>query len=498
MKRLLVAAVPLVAALTFAVQPAYAGTNHHDRPSAGATTATGPGKAASECVVPDVSAPKGARVVDVTAVAEPGGTLQFPPLFGQAEPPPPVTGVPAFCQVQVTLTHGRAGDRELIEVWLPATGWTGRFQALGGSGYLAGGFGPDQANAIKAGYAVGTTDAGATPTTGYTPDWALTADGQVNRTVLENFAERGPHELAVVGKAVTRAHYGRAAAYSYWNGCSTGGRQGYMEAQRHPGDFDGVLANAPAISWDRFAVADLWPIVVQNELDDHLTKCEFDAFTAAAVAACDGPDTNGVIEDPSACDFDAKSIVGRTVLCDGEQLTLTATDAEVVNRIWDGPRSSTGKRLWYGLAKGADLSAIGTYPFPVSTGWVASLLKQDPAYDLTTITQADFEAYLEQSVEQYHDVIASDDADLSGFRRAGGKLLTWHGLADQLVPVGGSIRYHDEVEKRFGRRATSDFYRLFLVPGAAHCGPGAAPAPADPLGALVSWVEEGKAPRSLS
>ncbi|OIJ27126.1 hypothetical protein UG56_008645 [Nocardioides luteus] len=493
MKRLLLVAagLPLAAALT-AVHPAAAQTSPAVSDSAMSRSTDG-------CERPSLMPPADARIVSVSATAKPGGTLTYPAQPGASEPPPPVTDVPAYCQVDVTLTHGSAGDRELIQVWLPATGWNGRFQALGGSGYLGGDFGPSLPNAVKAGYAVGTTDAGATPTTGFTADWALTEDGQVNTTVLKNFAERGPHELAVLGKAITKDHYGRAAHHAYWNGCSTGGRQGYMEAQRHPGDFDGILADAPAISWDRFAIGDLWPYVVMNAEDDHLAPCELNAFTTAARAACDGDDgaVDGIVGNPIACDFDPASLIGEKVLCDGEELTISARDAAVIEKIWDGPRTSDGKRLWFGLTPTADLGYLaGPAPFPVASSWVQNLLEKDPSFDVSTITYADYERLFAQSVDEYHQVIGSDDPDLSGLRRAGAKLLTWHGGDDQLVPLRGTLSYREKVAHRFGD--IDDFYRVFVAPGASHCQAGTGPAPTDPLGALVRWVEKDDAPETLA
>ena len=463
-------------------------SHQHHQPKHGHGSST-------RCEAPAITAPAGATVVSVTAASKAGGTLTFPSAPGFPATPP-VTDVPAFCQVDVTLTHGSAGDRELIEVWLPRTGWTGRFQALGGSGYLAGGFGPDQANAIKQGYAVGTTDAGAVPSSGFTADWALAADGTVNTTVLTNFAERGPHELALVGQAVTKSFYKKPASYSYWNGCSTGGRQGYVEAQRHPGDFDGVLANAPAIGWERFAPADLWPAVVQNVEDDHLAPCELNAFTAAAVRACDGPTVDGIIDAPLTCGFDPHTIVGQQVVCDGQTLTITAKDADVIAKIWDGPRTSAGERLGYGLTKGADLTALVAAPFPVAASWVQNFLLKDPTADVAHLTYAEYETLFAQSKAQYHAIIGSDDPDLRSFRAAGGKLLTWHGGDDQLVPVADTVEYYGQVKQKLGD--VDDFYRFFVVPGASHCLAGVGPAPSDPLGALVSWVEKGKAPATLT
>ena len=493
-------AVRLLSVLSLAATLSVATTSG---PTSAAPSTTSVPAGNERCAAIRPSAPAGTTIESVRAVLQPGGTVSFPIQPGYSVPPPPVTDVPAYCQVRVVLNHTGATDHQLIEVWLPESGWTGRFQALGGSGYAAGGFGPELAQAVKDGYVVATTDAGATPITGYTSPWALTDSGRVNVPVLENFAERGPHETAVVGKDLSRTYYAKSVSYAYWNGCSTGGRQGYMEAQRHPNDFDGIVANAPAVSWDRFAVAALWPYVVMNQEKDTLSKCKAAAFNRAATQRCDRRDglVDGIIGDPLHCDFDPRTLVGTKIDCDGEKQRISALDARVVRKIWDGPRTSRGQWLWYGLPIGASFEGIASgQPFPVSASWVQDFIKRDRGFDLASIDYRDYTHIFNQSVHRYHDVIAGDDPDLAPFRRAGGKLLTWQGLADQLVPVEGTIRYHRAVEKAIGGRHedVSDFYRLFLAPGAAHCQSGVGPAPTDPMAAMVAWVERGKAPRTLA
>lgn len=462
------------------------------------------------CATPSVTAPPGTEVESVKGVRRAGGTVTFPAVAPQPAPPP-ATGVPAYCEVTVTLTHPGAGDHAHIRIWLPETGWTGRFQAIGGSAYAAGDFGPGLANAVKAGYAAATTDAGVTPAY-LDVGWALTSDGGINTPLLENFADRSQHEMALVGKEVTAAFYGRRADYSYWNGCSTGGRQGYMEAQRHPDDFDGILANAPAINWDRYVPATLWPQVVMNEERDFPAPCVLDAFTQAAVKACDPRDgaTDGFLAEPAACTFDPRRLVGKTVECEGRKVTVSAADAEVVRRIWDGPTTPSGEKLWYGVPVGAALDALaGTkanadgsrsgVPFPVPAVWVSTFLERDPAFDPSTLTYARFAQLFEQSSAEFNRVIGTDDPDLAGFRAAGGKLLTFHGLADQLIPVQGTVDYRERVQELMGGADEVDsFYRLFLAPGVDHCaGGGTGLVPTDPLAALTDWVEKGKAPDTL-
>ncbi|GAA4528965.1 tannase/feruloyl esterase family alpha/beta hydrolase [Amycolatopsis samaneae] len=461
---------------------------------------------ASVCGPLPVTAPDGARVESVRAARHEGGTVTFPdtPLGKGAT----ITDVPAYCEVTVTLAHPGARDHVKVAVALPETGWTGRLQAVGGSAYAAGDFGAPLVQAVKDGYAGVTTDAGVSSNPLDT-GWALTGDGRVDKALLTNFATRSVHEAAVLGKDVTRRFYHRPVTYSYWNGCSTGGRQGYAEAQDHPADFDGVLANAPAVDWTRFAVATLWPKVVMNNDHHFVANCVLDAFAKAAVKACDANDgvTNGVIDRPDECGYDPRTLVGSRIPCEGKEITVTAADAEVMRKIWAGPTDEHSRKLWAGLPKGADpawlagtraepdgtLSAPG---FPVAEKWVQSFLAKRPDFDTATITYPRFTDLFRQSVREYDRVIGTADPDLSAFRRAGGKLLTYVGTADQLIPPGGTLGYRDRVERRMG--GVDDFYRLFLAPGVEHCGGGAGPQPRDALGALVKWVEHGHAPATLA
>jgi Tannase and feruloyl esterase len=330
MKRVLTvlaAGVPLAAAL-------YA-------PAAAAAPANRPAAAPFTCSALSVKAPAGTLVESVTAVRQAGGTVNGTGTLGGT-----VEDVPAYCEVTVTLTHPGDGDHAKVRTWLPAAGWNGRFQALGGSAFQAGDNEAGLGAAVKNGYAVTTTDAGVGDA--IDTSWALDGSGQVDTALLRNFASRSQHEAAVVGKEVVAAVYGEHASYSYFTGCSTGGRQGYKEAQRHPGDYDGILADAPAVNWDEFEVATLWPQVVMNNEKTYPSACEFKAFTEAAVTACDPLDgvRDGLVNDPERCAFDPRTLIGTTVVCDGRELTVTAADAAVVRKIWDGPRTPSGRKLW--------------------------------------------------------------------------------------------------------------------------------------------------------
>ncbi|WP_427918350.1 tannase/feruloyl esterase family alpha/beta hydrolase [Streptomyces sp. cg40] len=449
----------------------------------------------------------GAVVESVTARVQPAGDVSGG--SGSAT----VTSVPAVCDVTVVVSHPGVGDHVSTRVWLPLSSWNGRFQATGGGGYLAGGGATALAAAVQTHYAAATTDAGVgSDNNALSPaSWALNAQGQVNTGLLENFAGRSLHDMAVIGKQLTAAFYDRHSFYSYWNGCSTGGRQGLMMAQRYPHDFDGISAAAPAINWDRFIPAELWPQVVMNQEHDLLSSCELNAFTQAAIKACDADDgvTDGVVDDPDHCGFDPRTLIGTTVVCAGRTLVISAEDAKVVSLIWQGPVTGRGQRLWYGLNRSAPLTSLaGTTatsdgsltgaPFPISDNWFKYFLARDPSFDTSTLSYADFERYFRQSQREYNRVIGTDSPDLSAFKAAGGKMVTWHGLADPLIFAEGTVDYRKRVEQAMGgARQVDSFYRVFLAPGVGHCGGGNGPVPTDPLAAVVDWVEHGKAPQTL-
>ncbi len=404
------------------------------------------------------------------------------------------------CRVTATITHPLSGDRVKIFIGLPATNWNGRFRGNGGGGFSGGSAGSLR-GPVAQGYAAGATDTGHEGGSG---SFALDANGRLNWQAIVDNAYLGIHEMTVVGKALTQAFYGKAPRYSYFVGGSTGGRQGLMEAQRYPNDYDGIVSACPAINWHRFLPADLWPQVVMVAAKNFVTKSKLDAATAAAVAACDALDgvTDGVIDDPTRCAYDPKALVGTKVGDD----TFTDADADVVRKIWEGPRGQDGTFLWHGLARGTDLFALaGTggspltgKPFSIPLEWFQYFLLQNPKWDWTTLTPAGFELLWRQSVEEFGAVIGTDDPDLARFRDRGGKVIIYHGLADQLIPADGTIDYYKRVEQQMGgAEKVSQFARLFLAPGVDHGFHGAGLTPTGQMEAIVRWVEEGQAPDQL-
>jgi Tannase and feruloyl esterase len=406
---------------------------------------------------------------------------------------------PRSCRVNATSTHPPTGDRVTIDIWLPVDNYNGRFQGTGGGGFSGGGPGSLPAP-LRAGYAAGATDTGHVGGSG---SFALDANGRFAWILMRDNAYLGIHEMTAVGKALAAAFYGTGPRYSYFNGCSTGGRQGLSEAQRYPTDYDGILAGAPAINWQKLHVAQLWGQMSMNAAGNFVAPCKLVAATSAAVAACDTIDgvADGVLEDPLRCRFDPGTLVGTVTAC-GE---ITAADAEMIRKIWQGPRRQNGDFMWYGLPRGASLTGLNNStgtpltgaPFFITIEWFRYWLSQNPALDWRTITPEAYELYWDQSLEEFGALIGTDNPDLSAFRKHGGKIIMWHGWADQLIYPQGSIDYFERVEEELGESRTSRFLRLFMAPGVAHCGGGAGPPPSGQFEALVRWVERGDDPDTL-
>jgi hypothetical protein len=275
-----------------------------------------------------------------------------------------------------------------------------------------------------------------------------------------------------------------------------------MEAQKYPADYNGIMAGAPAINWTKFIPAEIWPELVMKESHDFLPACKENAFIESAVQACGT--TDGVITNPDTCDWSPDKLVGFVTPCG----VITQQDAAVMTKIWQGPETTQGQPLWYGLERGASLAGLAATtttngvttgnPFPVAVAWLGTWLQKNPSWNWQTLTYAQFDSLFQQSLSEFSGVIATDNPDLSAFKRDGGKILIWHGLADQLIFPQGTINYYQRVQQAMGGpQATDSFARLFLASGAQHCASAAGPAPALPLNAVVNWVEHGTAPTSI-
>lgn len=423
---------------------------------------------------------------------------------------PATDTVPGFCSVTLLVP-----DRINISVMLPTEVWNGRYLALGNGGYggaiLYGGLTPPTAR-LADGYVVSATDTGHQGSM-LNGEWAWSPTG-MNHAQIQDFAHRANHQMAVKSKAVIRYFYGRGPSYSYWFGSSSGGREGLTEAMRYPRDFDGIVSGFPAINWTRFIPAEMWPQLVMKEEGNFLPASKAAAVTRIVTAACDRSDglKDGLF-DPRQCNFSAQSLLGKQTPAG----PFTTNDVRVIRKIWQGPRRADGRFLWYGLEPGADLGskpgltlagtvgppngpAVDGVPFTASHDWFKWWLHKDPTWDWHTLTYRQFEKDFDQSVREWADPLATREADLSRFRDHGGKVLIWHGMADELIFPQGSIDYYNRVVQHMGGPgATRRFARLFLAPGVGHTipGPMGGPRPADPLAAVVRWREHGIAPDRL-
>lgn len=420
-----------------------------------------------------------------------------------------------FCNVSVTYEHPGWNDTVVVSVWLPLQSWNGRLQALGGGGYSAT-FGPMYlTQAVSAGYAAIGSDAGLGGDISIAQDpstWALTSPGNVNLYNLENYGSRSLEEMTIIGKSIVQTYYGTAPKYSYFSGCSGGGRQGLMIAQRFPDLHDGILAVAPAINIESFIPAGYWATQVMNEIGYYPPPCEIDAFTQEAIAACDTLDglKDGIIEDIHECNFTAHDVVGKSLTCDNSTLQFTSEGAAIVQAAWTGPLSPSGREGWFGLNKDASLTTtyittqcVDGDPSNCTAGsadltssWIRYFLAKDAAWDASNMTQEQFFDYIQSSRRSYGSMLSASSPDLGRFKNAGGKMISWHGGADEAIPPNGSIAYYQQVLKTDS--SARDYFRFFEAPGVGHCIGGAGPIPNRAFDALVQWVEGGIIPDNLT
>ncbi len=402
-----------------------------------------------------------------------------------AFPPAPSAPLPEHCRVAAVLKPSPDSHIEM-ELWLPAEGWNGKFQGVGNGGFAGSISYGAMAGALGEGYATASTD------TGHKGGNALFGIGHPEKVV--DYAYRAVHEMTVASKALVEAFYGRGPRLSYWNGCSTGGRQGLMEAERYPEDYDGIVAGAPANYHSRLHAADLAtavPILLDPERNLPRTKLE--RLHAAVMDACDPLDgvLDGVLENPGLCGFDPAAL-----LCTGLDSAdcLTRPQLEAVRSIYGPVRFSSGETLFAGRAPGSESGwmMFGTgRPSPVSMG-TFQLATQDAEWDWRTFDK-DRDTRLADETTGFINAV---DPDLRAFRDRGGKLLLYHGWNDPGISPYNTIDYYSSVLAATGP-GREDWVRLFLVPGMGHCSGGSGTDQAHYMGALERWRESGIAPERI-
>jgi hypothetical protein len=438
-----------------------------------------------------------------------GGLVGTPGIKSVASAIVPAAGANAsYCQVDVL--YGKSAQQNInVRVGLPLNSldggsggvqgaWNGRTQGIGGGG-CAGGL--NVSPPVNAGYVGSGNDTGHA---GGNCEPGVNSDGSYNLQFINDFIRNGIKQQVLLSKALAAKYYAMRPAYNYWNGCSTGGRQGYLLAQELGWELDGILANAPAMYWTRFQTAQMWGQIAMKDLaGGPIAAAKLNQATASAVAACDAADgvADGVIDEPRACTFSAKANICGAPTAPAANC-LDAAEAEAIDRIWDGPRNTAGKRVWFGLDRGTSLPALnGTNPFFLGVTqfhWNT----HNPTFDWTTVSMNGYADVAQQGSRNIADVTDTFD-DLDVFRASGGKLLTMVGANDQLIMPQGVLHYYRQMAQRYGGQHDDDFsgvqkfFRLFRAPGVAHCAGGAGPQPQGLFDALVNWVENKVPPRSI-
>lgn len=500
-------------------------------------------------------------------------------LEGAADPSAAPTALEDVCVVKLNVGPGNTGPEDApstssgigIEIWLPSPeNWNKRIHVLGGGGWAGGnhksltelaGIGGSATGSmyLVAGVENAVTAQTDTGHMASNASFAMNPDGSINTTLWQDFSERAIHEMAVKTKALTTAYYGEDASYAYWDGFSTGGRQGHKEAQVNPDDFDGILAGAAAFNWSNFITNELYPQIVtmQDLAGNYISGDQLTQVGNSAISACDdiGGTDLGYIADLESCDYNPALDTAILCVSDGgansDESCLSVDQANAINKFWYGqtadgtvpdPTLDNGygstlatNQRWFGLPRGSNLGFLagagpwGTGPFPIASDMVAIEL-QDSSIATSSFTNgtgngqddwkelsyADLSDAMDKGVALQSEFanINTDNPDLSGLKDSGGKLLAYHGLADELIAPQGSLHYYENVMSEMGGKdSTQEFYRLFMIPAMGHgLRNGTTNADANPplptglseeggssqfFKALVEWVENGTAPEEF-
>ncbi|MGJ7511263.1 tannase/feruloyl esterase family alpha/beta hydrolase [Variovorax sp. GT1P44] len=441
-----------------------------------------------------------------SAAAIPAGDYTPP---GQ---PAPVTGLPAFCRVLMTMQPS-ADSNVNVELWLPRQNWNGRFLGTGnggGAGSIA--YNTGIAEGLKRGFAAANTDLGTSPDPNQLVD---------HPERWRDFGYRANHEMALAGKALTTAYYQSPPKTSYFSGCSTGGQQALTIAQRYPEDYNGILAGAPANNRTHLHTMFLSNLQMLNAPGAKLSQAQLDMITSKVLAACVGTDggapTDKFLTDPRRCTFDPETLPK----CSGTETDacLTAPQLTALKGAWNGPvNPRTNERIFSGLVLGSESAVFGlafqgdTVSWPLQQLYMFKwALGADWQY-----TNFDFDKDMDKVDSVLAPILNANDANLSRFRSSGGKLMMYNGTADPGVPFSSPIEYYERVVQAQGGSLadTQGFFRFYQVPGMGHCSSITGGAGLGDFGQayssfvpkdkdhdvilkLVDWVENNSAPDSL-
>jgi hypothetical protein len=404
----------------------------------------------------------------------------------------------SYCRVMGTARPTADSDIR-FEVAIPeGAAWNGRYLQVGNGGFAGTIYESSLLKFLAMGYAVAGTDDGHQSRNGTDASWALG-----HREKVIDFGYRALKETTDAAKAIIRAHEGTGPKFSYFQGCSDGGREALMEAQRFPADFDGIVAGDPANYWTHLMIDAAWNVQALTATSaSYIPPSKLNALEAAVAKQCG--DADGLVEDPLECKFDPALI-----RCDGADGSDCLTDAQIAatRKIYGGAHNPrTGEQILAGFSPGGENKAQGWGPWQIgsppkgadsleyafASNFFRFVVFGEANFDIRTL---DFDGDVAMTDAKFANVFNSDSPDLTAFRDRGGKLIQYHGWADPAIPPLVSVNYHHAVQSKMGD--TGGFYRLFMAPGMFHCGGGPGPNELATQPAIAAWVEQGKAPANI-
>lgn len=433
-----------------------------------------------------------------------------------------------------------------INVWYyfpePAQ-YEGRFLATGGGGFAINSGASGLEGGLVYGAAAGCTDGGM-GWGGQLNDVVLKANGSLDYDMINNFGYLSIHEMTLIGKEMSKNIYNASELFSYYQGCSEGGREGWSQVQRYSNQFDGAAIGAPAFRQSHQQPNHDWPQIFEQSIGYAPNTCALEKIVNETIKACDGLDgkVDGVVARSDLCrlQWNPEDAIGKSYACAASTSfspitgmmststpaangTATQQDVAVFLAVQNGPYDSKVRHLYVGFQPGTDTSsnAAGTYSnttgqyeiaaiTDIGAEWIAELLNEvnSTNFSLDDITVDTLRGWIIEGMQKYAGTLNTVWTDLQEFQEAGGKVIHYHGEADNSIPTLSSVIYQEQVRRVMypntsyadSMKQLNEFYRLYIVPGAAHCSPSAenGPFPQTVLGSVIEWVEKGVVPVQLN
>jgi hypothetical protein len=401
----------------------------------------------------------------------------------------------AYCRVQARSTPTSDSDIR-FELWIPlGSAWNGKFEQVGNGGFAGAIPTVSMAHVLSAGFAVAGTDDGHRSADGIDAAWALHHEEKI-----KDYGWRAISETTLASKQILRKFKSRAPAKSYFVGCSDGGREAMMMAQRFPSFFDGIVAGAPAFAMSRLLTGGALRIGQLTSVEGHLSSTKLALLQASVLKSCGGGAP--FLTDPRGCRPDLAALK-----CSGAETDACLTDRQIetAQSIYRDQKDPATGGILYGVLPGAEAvkGSWGAWLIGTDEGgksaalgftwnYLAYMVMKDPHFDLSKVTTED----IVEGERHYAPIMDANDPNLAAFKAHGGKLIQYHGWNDPGIPPGYSLEYRDRLIASMGN--VEGFYRLYLIPGMLHCGGGDAPTNVDWQGTIEAWVEDGRAPGALT